>query len=240
MILRIIIARTQIIEPRFTIIIVSAVSTISERVDLGQITLRGDNLAPRGIDIFCLHDAICVNDLDHVTLQIEDIIIGIGGTSLRRIVERERAAGLIIEEVEGCGIHRGRDSLPDKLAALGQVLMRHSLGRGKRPVGLGQILLLDIRLFRRSRVRLDRLPRLVLQRNKDQREQEFCLVQRELPFCSLWGGPAKEEVSSLAVLLSTHRFLAPIMYQFTVFRIGFFQLNVFYVDLLVLKNIFQL
>ena len=50
----------------------------------------------------------------------------------------------------------------------------------------------------------------------------------------------KMKVSSLAALLSTHRFLAPIMYQFTVFRIGFFQLNVFYVELLVLKNIFQL
>ena len=34
---------------------------------------------------------------------------------------------------------------------------------------------------------------IVLQRYKDQWEQVFCLVQRVLPFCSLWGEPAKDE-----------------------------------------------
>ena len=89
-------------------------------------------------------------------------MICIGSAAFRRVVERERAAGLIIEEVEGRGIHRGRDSFPDDLAALGQVLMRHSLGRGKRPVGLRQILLCNIRIVLRGRIRirLDRLPRL--------------------------------------------------------------------------------
>ena len=72
MILRVIIARAQIIEPRFTIIIVSAVS---ERIDLGQIALRGDNLAPWGVDVLCLHDAICINDLNNIALQIENIVI---------------------------------------------------------------------------------------------------------------------------------------------------------------------
>ena len=190
MILRVIVSTLQVVEPRLGIIIIS---TISERIDLGQITLGRNYLAPRGVDVLCLQDTAFVNDLDNVTLQIENIVICIGSAAFRRVVERERAAGIIVEEVESRGIHRGRDSFADNLAVLRQVLMRHSLGRGKRPVGLRQILLLDIRLFRRSRVRLDRLPRLVLQRNKDQREQEFCLVQRELPFCSLWGGPAKDE-----------------------------------------------
>ena len=91
-----------------------------------------------------------------------------------------------------------------------------------------------------GRLRWDDNAAVVLQRYKAQREQEFCLVQEVTSF--LWDGAdlLKVKVSSLAALLSTHRFLAPIMYQFTVFRIGFFQLNVFYVELLVLKNIFQL
>ena len=175
-ILRIIISALQIIEPRLGIIIISA---IPERVDLGQITLRGDYLAPRGIDILCLQNTAFVNDLDNVTLQIENIVICIGSAAFRRVVECKRAAGLIIEEVEGRGIHRGRDSFPDDLAALGQIFMRHGLSRGKRPVGLRQILLCNIRIVLRGRIRirLDRLPRPVLQRNKDQWEIDFCLVQ---------------------------------------------------------------
>ena len=71
--------------------------------------------------------------------------------------------------------------------------MRHGLGRGKRPVGLGQILLCNVRIVLRGRIRirLDRLPRLVLQRYKDQWEQEFCLVQEITSLGYL--GPAKDE-----------------------------------------------
>ena len=65
MILRVIIARAQIIESRFTIIIVSA---ISERIDLGQIALRGDYLAPRGVDVLCLQDAGFVDNLNNIAL----------------------------------------------------------------------------------------------------------------------------------------------------------------------------
>ena len=102
MILRVIVSALQIVETSLGIIVIS---TISERIDLGQITLGRNYLAPRGVDVFCLQDTAFINDLNHVTLQVEDIIIGIGGTSLRRVVERKRAAGLIIEEVEGRGIH---------------------------------------------------------------------------------------------------------------------------------------
>ena len=81
--------------------------------------------------------------------------------------------------------------------------MRHGLGRGKRPVGFGQARLRGNRLFRRSRVRirLDRLPRLILQRNKDQQEKESCLVQGVTSF--LWDGAdlLKMQVSSLADII---------------------------------------
>ena len=41
---------------------------------------------------------------------------------------------------------------------------------------------------------------IVLQRNKDQWEQEFCLVQRALPFCGMGMDLLKTMVSSLAGL----------------------------------------
>ena len=81
--------------------------------------------------------------------------------------------------------------------------MHHSLSRGKRPVGFGQILRCNVRIVLRGRIRirLDRLPRLVLQRYKDQWEQEFCLVQGVTSF--LWDGAdlLKMQVSSLADII---------------------------------------
>ena len=97
MILRVIVPTLQIVETSLGIIVIS---TISERVDLGQIALRRDYLAPRGIDIFCLHDAICVNDLNNIALQIEDVIIGARNTPVDRIVKCKRSAGFVIEEVQ--------------------------------------------------------------------------------------------------------------------------------------------
>ena len=185
-VLRVIVSALQVLEAGFTIIIVS---TISERIDFRQITLCRNYLAPRGVDVFRLHDAICVNDLDHVTLQIEDIVIRLKIAAVNGIIKGERAARIIVEEVQRfCAQNRPADVLPDRfsrnLAALRQILMRHSLGRGKRPVGFGQARLRSNRLFRRSRVRiwLDRLPRLVLQRNKGQWENKLCSAQKGTSF----------------------------------------------------------
>ena len=100
MILRVIIARAQIIEPRFAIIIVS---TIPERVDLGQITLGRNYLAPRGVDILCLQDAICINDLNNIALQIKNIIVGACSIAVNGVVKSERATGFVIEEVQRRG-----------------------------------------------------------------------------------------------------------------------------------------
>ena len=176
MILRVIVSALQVIESRFTIIIVSA---IPERIHFRQIALGRNHFAPRGIDIFCLHDAICVNDLDHVTLQIEDVIIGACNIAVNGVVKSKRAAGIIVEEVQCfCAQNRSADTLPDRFpcnfSVLREIFMRHDLGRGKRPVGLGQILLLDIRLFRRGciRIRLDRLPRLFRRFGIDRARQD--------------------------------------------------------------------
>ena len=210
MILRVIVPTLQIVETSLGIIVIS---TISERVDLGQIALRRDYLAPRGIDIFCLHDAICINNLDDVTLQVEDIVICLKVAAVNGIIKGERAAGIIVEKVQRfCAQNRPADVLPDRFpcnfSVLRQVLMRHGLGRGKRPVGFGQARLRGNRLFRRGRVRiwLDRLPRLILQRNKDQWEQEFCLVQEITSLGYL--GPAKDEsfiFSRYLLILSNRR-----------------------------------
>ena len=113
-----------------------------------------------------MHDAICINDLNNIALQIEDVIIGARNTPVDRIVKCKRSAGFVIEEIQSFRFqNRSADTLPDRFpcnfSVLREIVMRHGLGRGKRPVGLGQILLLDIRLFRRGRVRLDRLPRLL-------------------------------------------------------------------------------
>ena len=102
MILRVIVPTLQIVEPRLGIIVIS---TIPERVDLGQITLGRNHFAPRGVDVLCLRDTAFVNDLHHVALQIENIVICIGSAAFRRVVERKRSAGLIVEEIEGRGIH---------------------------------------------------------------------------------------------------------------------------------------
>ena len=54
-------------------------------------------------------------------------------------------------------------------------------------------------LSRRGRLRRGDDVAIDLQRNKDQREQEFCLVQRALPFCGMGMDLLKTMVSSLAV-----------------------------------------
>ena len=90
--------------------------------------------------------------------------------------------------------------------------MRHGLSRGKRPVGFGQARLRGNRLFRRGRVRLDRLPRLVLQRNKDQWEQEFCLVQEITSFLRDGAELLKMKVSSLAGINLLQMISQPILH----------------------------
>ncbi len=79
MILRVIVSALQVIESRLGIIIISA---IPERVDLGQITLGRNHFAPRGVDVLCLQNTAFVNDLHHVALQIQDIVIGIKGSAI--------------------------------------------------------------------------------------------------------------------------------------------------------------
>ena len=186
MILRVIVSTLQVIKSCFGVVVIP---TIPEWIDLGQIALGRNHFAPRGIDIFCLHDAICINDLNNIALQIKNIIVGACSIAVNGVVKSERAAGLIVEEIQSLRFqNRSADVLPDRFpcnfSVLREVFMRHGLGRGKRPVGLGQILLCNVRIVLRGRIRIwfDRLPRLILQRNKDQWENKLCSAQKDTSF----------------------------------------------------------
>ena len=99
MILRVIVSTLQVVEPRLGIIIISA---IPERVDLGQSTGAG-HIAPCiifiGRDRLILKAGDIVDQLYHVALQVQDIVIGIEGSAIRRILECKRPSGFIIDEI---------------------------------------------------------------------------------------------------------------------------------------------
>ena len=151
--------------------------------------------------------SICLDQLYHVALEIENVIIRLKARSIRRILQCKRLPGFIIDEIQhGCqGIIRF-NCLSGYLAVQGQILMRDSLRSGDMSSlrGDGFIFSRNVRLDRFSlaarhgltgtgRLRRDDNAAVVLQRNKDQREQEFCLVQRAFPFYRLLGEPAKGE-----------------------------------------------
>ena len=137
-----------------------------------------------------------MDQLHHVALQIQNVIICLEARSVRRILERKRLSGFIIDEIKDCcqGVIRF-NCLSGYLAVQGQILMRDSLCSG------------DVHPLRRNgfifsrNVCLDRLASpaghdlagagrlgwdddaaVVLQRNNDQREIDFCLLQGVTPF----------------------------------------------------------
>jgi len=134
---------------------------------------------------------ICLNQLDNVALEIENVIIRLKACAIRRILECKRLSGFIIDEIKDCcqGVIRF-NCLSCDFAVQGQILMRDSLRSGdvhplrrdgfifSRSVCLDRFALAAGHNFaRRGRLRWDDNAAVVLQRNKDQREQEFCLVQ---------------------------------------------------------------
>ena len=139
---------------------------------------------------------ICLNQPDNVALEIENVIIRLKARSIRRILQCKRLSGFIIDEIKDCcqGVIRF-NCLSCDFAVQGQILMGDSLRSGDMSSlrGDGFIFSRSVRLDRLAlaarhdlagagRLRRDDNAAVVLQRNKDQREQEFCLVQRALPF----------------------------------------------------------
>ena len=125
---RIIITRLQIIESCLIIIIVSA---ISERIDLSQSTGAG-HIAPCiifiGRDRLILKAGDVVDQLYHVALQIQNVIICLEARSVRRILQCKRLSGFIIDEIKDCcqGVIRF-NCLSCDFAVQGQILMGDSL-----------------------------------------------------------------------------------------------------------------
>ena len=119
----------QVIESGFAIVIVSA---IPQWVDLSQSTGTGENIAPRIIlvsrDRLILKAGDIVDQLYHVALEIENVIIRLKARSIRRILQCKRLPGFIIDEIQhGCqGVIRF-NCLSGYLAVQGQILMRDSL-----------------------------------------------------------------------------------------------------------------
>ena len=188
----IIITRLQVVKPRLIIIIVSA---ISERIDLSQSAGAGHDISPCiifvGRDRLILKAGDVVDQLYHVALQIQNVIICLEARSIRRILQCKRLPGFIIDEIQhGCqGIIRF-NCLSGYLAVQGQILMGDSLRSGDMsPLrGDGFIFSRNVCLDRLALtaghdltgagwLRRDDNAAIVLQRNKDQREIDFCLVQ---------------------------------------------------------------
>ena len=75
--------------------------------------------------------SICLNQLDNVALEIQDIVIGIKGSAIGRILQCKRLSGCIIDEIKDrCqGIIRP-DRFAGHFAVQGQILMRNVLCSG--------------------------------------------------------------------------------------------------------------
>ena len=129
---RIIITRLQVIESGLIIIIVP---TISERVDLSQSTGAGHDISPCiifvGCDRLILKAGDIMDQLHHVALQIQNVIICLEARSVRRILQCKRLSGFIIDEIKDrCqGIIRP-DRFTGNFTVQGQILMRDSLRSG--------------------------------------------------------------------------------------------------------------
>ena len=125
----VIVSALQVIESGFAIVIVSA---ISERIDLGQSTGAGENIAPRIIlicrDRLILKAGDIMDQLHHVALEIENVIIRLKARSIRRILQCKRLSGFIIDEIKDCcqGVIRF-NCLSCDFAVQGQILMGDSL-----------------------------------------------------------------------------------------------------------------
>ena len=151
--------------------------------------------------------SICLNQLDNIALQVQDIVIGIKGSAIGGIFQCKRLSRLIIDEIKDrCqGVIRfnclsGNFSVQCKIL-VGNCLCSGDMGSLR---GDGFIFSRNVRLDRFALaaghdlagacwLRRDDNAAIVLQRYKDQREQEFCLVQEVTSFLGDGAEPAKGE-----------------------------------------------
>ena len=115
--LRIIIARLEIIEAGFRVVIITA---IAERIYIRKCSAAAYYLAPRVVAVACNNISAAVNDTDNVALRVEHIIV-------QRIIvlHRQRLVVLVVDEVDGLAAAR----LPRHEAAEGrEIILRRAHG----------------------------------------------------------------------------------------------------------------
>ena len=118
----------EVIEAGFGIVVVAAVA---EGILLGHAAGLRENIAPSIILIRGSYCAILIDELDHVALQIQDVVIRVRlGAQL--VDHGKRLARLVIDKIHhGSDGLIGCDRLAHDLAALRQIFMRDRLRRGQ-------------------------------------------------------------------------------------------------------------
>ena len=151
-----------------------------------------------------------MDQLHHVALQIQNVIICLEARSVRRIPKCKWSARIIVNKIQhGCqGIIRP-NGFTGHFAVQGQVFMRDSLRSGNVHPLRGDGFFLDWLILDRfalaaghdlagaGRLRRDDDAAIVLQNNKDQWEKEFCLVQEVTSFLQAIGAVLKMKISAL-------------------------------------------
>ena len=126
MVCGVVVAALEVIEAGFGVVVVAA---IAEGVDACHGAGGCQDFAPGVIGIGRIGCAVGVDELDHISLQIEDIIVGRKAAAIGRVPECKGAAGFVVDEV-----HHGGDGavccdcFPHDLAVLRCIVVAHGHG----------------------------------------------------------------------------------------------------------------
>ena len=119
----VIVAGLEIVHPKFCIVVIAPVP---QRVDAGQITSGGEELAPGVVGIGGDAGSAAVQDAHDVTLQVGQVVVGdgrCGGTGF--VGEGIGTAALVVEELQLLAVI----VLGDQLAALPEVFVLYAVDR---------------------------------------------------------------------------------------------------------------
>ena len=143
----VVISALQIVEPSFGI---AVVAPVAQRVDVGQAAGLGEHVAPGVVGILSIDLVLLalVVELDHVTLGVEHIMVGIVAGERGIIVtpHSEGSAVLVIEEVQAADKGPGAGVghvVPDDAAILGHVFVPFSI-RNLHAAHAGHVVLVGI------------------------------------------------------------------------------------------------
>ena len=108
---RVVISALEVIEPSLGVVVVASVA---QRVDLRHCACGGEDVAPCVIGIGSHRRAAAIDQLDHIALQVQDIVIG-GKTAavVGGIIQGERQPLIIIDEIQNRCAAAAADRLPE-------------------------------------------------------------------------------------------------------------------------------